>query len=88
MINVNKVASYICNRYKTEFNEKVSEMKLHKLLYFTQRESLIQKGQPMFEESFLAWRYGPVLVEIRSSYATDNLNDMPPENFIEDNKEI
>lgn len=88
MIDVNKIASYIYNRYNAEYNEKVSEMKLHKLLYFTQRESLIQKGIPMFEESFLAWRYGPVLVEIRNSYANDDLNEMPSEEFIENNKEI
>lgn len=88
MIEVKKVASYIFNRYKKEFDEKVSEMKLHKLLYFTQRESLIQKGEPMFEEEFLAWRYGPVLPEIRSCYANNLFNDMPTEDFISDNRSI
>ena len=30
MIDVNKIASYIYNRYNAEYNEKISEMKLHK----------------------------------------------------------
>lgn len=88
MINVIKVASYICNRYKGEFEESISEMKLHKLLYFTQRESIVQTGEPMFEEAFLAWRYGPVMVEIRGLFASQRLNDMPDEQFINNNKNI
>ncbi len=81
MENVIKVASYIADRYKKEFQEKISEMKLHKLLYFTQRECIIREGTPMFEEEFMAWRYGPVMVQIRSAYANDMLNSFPTEDF-------
>lgn len=88
MVGVIKVASYIADRYLKDFGERIGEMKLHKLLYFTQRESLIRKDEPMFEEQFLAWRYGPVMVQIRSSYANDMLNDMPLDAFVEKNKEI
>lgn len=88
MVKVDKIASYICHRYEDEFNEKISEMKLHKLLYFTQRESIIQKGEPMFEESFLAWKYGPVLADIRVLYANNQLNDLPTDEFIHANQEI
>ena len=48
-------------------------MKLHKLLYFAQRECLIQTDTPMFEAQFEAWKYGPVMVEIRQCYRTDTL---------------
>ena len=41
MKDMKTVASYICNRYQREFGEKIDEMKLHKLMYFAQRESLI-----------------------------------------------
>lgn len=88
MIGVIKVASYIADRYLKDFGERIGEMKLHKLLYFTQRESLIRTGEPMFVEEFLAWRYGPVMVQIRSAYANDMLNDLPSEEFVEDNKEV
>lgn len=69
MESVIKVASYIAERYQLTFGKVISEMKLHKLLYFTQRECLIQKDEPMFKEQFKAWRYGPVMVEIRPLYA-------------------
>lgn len=85
MMKIEQVASYIYHRYQEEFKEKISEMKLHKLLYFTQRESIIQKGVPMFEDSFLAWRYGPVLVKVRGLYANGKLDDMPTEEMIKEN---
>lgn len=88
MVGVIKVASYIADRYLKDFGERISEMKLHKLLYFTQRESLIRKGEPMFEEQFLAWKYGPVMVQIRGAYADDMLNDMPSDEFVERNKDV
>lgn len=75
MENVIKVASYIAEKYKSTFGEVISEMKLHKLLYFTQRECLIQKDEPMFNEQFIAWRFGPVMVEIRPLYAHGLLNE-------------
>ena len=51
-------------------------MKLHKLLYFTQREYLIQKGEPMFDAQFEAWKYGPVMVQIRQHYKNDSLPEL------------
>ena len=83
-----KIASYIFDRYQKEYGVCIDEMKLHKLLYFTQRESLIQKNEPMFSEQFLAWRYGPVMVPIRSLYASKQLDTYPSESFIEENKPI
>jgi len=88
MESVVKIASYIANRYQTEFGNRISEMMLHKLLYFTQRESIIQTGEPMFSEEFLAWRYGPVMVQIRSLYSLDRLNELPETEFIDANKSI
>lgn len=88
MESVVKIASYIFSRYKAKYGEDISEMKLHKLLYFTQRESIIQKGEPMFSEQFLAWKYGPVMVPIRGYYASNQLNTLPTEDFIKDNISI
>ena len=88
MESVKRVASYIAQRYKKEFGERISEMKLHKLLYFTQRESLIQLGEPLFNEEFLAWKYGPVIPSIRSLYAQDQLDDVPDSNWEEANKSV
>lgn len=88
MESVKRVASYIAQRYKKEFGERISEMKLHKLLYFTQRESLIQLGEPLFNEEFLAWKYGPVIPSIRNLYAQDQLIDVPDSKWEEANKSV
>lgn len=73
MLDVVKVASYISRRYEREYGSPIDEMKLHKLLYFAQRESLIQLDQPLFATAFQAWKYGPVLVQIRSLYKQGKL---------------
>lgn len=75
MISVTTIASYICVRYQKTFGKRIDEMKLHKLLYFSQRECLIQLGEPLFEEQFEAWKYGPVLVGIRQLYKQDLLHE-------------
>ncbi len=76
MLDVKIVASYIFQRYFKEFKEKIDEMKLHKLLYLVQRESIIQTGEPMFDAEFQAWVYGPVIVRVRDLYRNDSLNDV------------
>lgn len=68
------VASYIANRYEKEFGERIDEMKLHKLLYFTQREALIQTDEPIFPEELQGWRLGPVAPEIRKPYQEDSFD--------------
>lgn len=88
MESVVKVAAYICKRYQDEFGRLIDEMKLHKLLYFTQRESIIQNSEPMFPEQFLAWKYGPVMLNIRELYAANQLTTMPSEQFINNNKSV
>lgn len=62
------VATYICIKYRNEFGKQIDEMKLHKLLYFSQRESLIQNDESLFDNVFYGWKYGPVLKEIRYMY--------------------
>ena len=53
MVSVNDAASYIYYRYRDEYGCVIDEMKLHKLMYFAQRESLIQTGNPLFKAVFL-----------------------------------
>lgn len=82
MESVVQIASYIYERYQREFGQRIDEMKLHKLLYFTQRECIVQTGQPLFPEEFLAWKYGPVIIEIRDVYKNDTLNEVPAHDTI------
>ena len=75
MADVVKIASYICMRYQQQYSKEIDEMKLHKLLYFTQRESIIQTGEPLFKDCFEAWKYGPVMVSIRQKYRDNALHE-------------
>ena len=74
MEDVVKIASYISQRYEHQYGTRIDEMKLHKLLYFTQRECLVQLGEPMFGAKFKAWKYGPVILEIRQHYKDNSLS--------------
>lgn len=73
MEDVKDIASYICQRYQHDFGRCIDEMKLHKLLYLSQRESIIATDAPLFAERFKAWRYGPVMTEIRQMYKSGEL---------------
>ena len=77
-----KIASYICQRFLQDYGERIDEMKLHKLLYFTQRECIVQTGEPLFDEPFSAWKFGPVVVSIRQLYKADALHDLPTDDVI------
>lgn len=68
MLDMKTAASYLCSRYEREFGERIDEMKLHKLMYFAQRESLILTGEPLFDGEFQGWRFGPVLPALRELY--------------------
>jgi len=73
MDRVVDIAQYIFDEYKKEANQAIDEMKLHKLLYFAQRESFALLGQPLFKETFQGWKFGPVCPVIRGTYTTDGM---------------
>lgn len=58
------VAAYILQKYQEITGEALDDMKLHKLLYFTQREAFAIIGRPAFDGVFEGWKYGPVCREV------------------------
>lgn len=68
MEKILNVAKYIIDTYKQVSGAPIDEMKLHKLLYFTQRENLAITGQAMFEDVFEGWKYGPVSRTVRDAF--------------------
>lgn len=67
------VAQFIFDEYKNMSGNSIDEMKLHKLLYFSQRECLAVTGQPLFNETFEGWKYGPVSRVVRNEYTVDGM---------------
>lgn len=88
MMSVVDCAAYIYNRYKDFYGTEIDEMKLHKLLYFVQRESIIQTGTPLFDATFWGWKYGPVIKEIRGLYKDGVLGHIPTEFINPEDKQI
>lgn len=88
-VNVLNLAAYIKERYaKENNNEQIDEMKIHKLLYFAQREALILFNTPLFDADFHAWKYGPVLHEVRAAYKDDTILKMESLNLTDEQKTI
>ena len=75
MEKIINVAQYVFSEYKKITGEVIDEMKLHKLLYFAQRESFAITNEPLFEGEFEGWKYGPVCKEIRNSITQDGVID-------------
>ena len=62
------VARALYDMYFERYGVCMDEMKMHKLMYFSQRESLMSYNVPLFDGTFYGWKYGPVLKEVRSEY--------------------
>lgn len=75
------VAAYIADKFLSAYGEKIDEMKLHKLMYFAQRESFIQTNEPLFPATFYGWKYGPILKEIRSAYMEKTFETLVSQKF-------
>lgn len=67
------VAKYLNSLNFSKSDCDMDQMKMHKMMYFSQRESLMIFGTPLFDGDFEAWKYGPVLTEVRSEYMTGNM---------------
>lgn len=62
------VAKALYDMYYAQNGVYMDEMKMHKLMYFSQRESLMYNNEPLFDGTFYGWKYGPVLKEVRNEY--------------------
>ncbi|WP_127448765.1 Panacea domain-containing protein [Veillonella sp. 3310] len=88
MEKVLDVAKYIINRYEEVAGVTIDELKLHKLLYFVQREAIAITGNPMFKEDLEGWKYGPVSPVVRNYFTDDGLSFIDEKEIQEENKYI
>ncbi|MDU5215520.1 MAG: DUF4065 domain-containing protein [Finegoldia magna] len=66
-----EVTKYLIYSYERQTGNRIqSELKLQKLMYFSQRESLCLTGHQLFDEEFEGWIHGPVLPSLR--YCLEN----------------
>lgn len=73
MESILSVAQFLFDEYKKLSKEVIDEMKLHKLLYFAQREAFAVTGDALFVGELQGWKYGPVSPEIRAFFTKDGI---------------
>lgn len=62
------IAKYLTKKYKDEKSEEIDELKLHKILYFSQKEYIMLINDFLFEEDFEGWYLGPINKLVRKEY--------------------
>ncbi len=67
MITANTVADYFL-AFANECEELITNLKLSKLVYYTQAWHLALFNEPIFEEEIEAWVHGPVLPVVYDTY--------------------
>lgn len=55
----------------------VDNLKLQKLLFYSQAVHLVRTGNPLFRDIIEAWRYGPVVREVYKHYKTHGFDQIP-----------
>lgn len=69
MITAMDVANFfidLTNNSKTD--DKMTNLRINKLLYFAQGEYLAKYGKPLFEDDMEAWTYGPVVPIVYNTF--------------------
>lgn len=67
------VAKLFNDLSRAENGTDMDQMRMHKMMYLAQRESLMYDKKPLFDAEFQGWKFGPVLLEVRSEYVTGNM---------------
>ena len=61
------IANYFLERAKKE-GQSLTQMKLHKLVYYAHGWHLGITGKPLIDGSVEAWQYGPLIPDIRAEF--------------------
>lgn len=77
MVKAKVLANYLVKAYEdfTDSSFDNSELRLHKLMYFVQREALAIDGTPIIDDSFEGWVHGPVIPDLRAFFTEGGLQE-------------
>lgn len=67
MYSARNIAQYIIE-YESNMQRPVSNLRLQKLLYFVQAQSLVSLNSPCFDDDIEAWDFGPVVPNVYQQY--------------------
>lgn len=63
------VANYIIDNWSDKF--EITNLKLNKLVYYSQVESLRKYNHPLFDDVIEAWQYGPVEPAVYRAFSSN-----------------
>ncbi len=63
------VANYIIDNWSDKF--EIANLKLNKLVYYSQVESLRKYNHPLFDDIIEAWQYGPVEPAVYRAFSSN-----------------
>lgn len=63
--------------------ERLSNLKLQKLVFYAQGLHLALEGTPLFDEKIKAWEYGPVVPQLYHDYKKYGAVGIPPDEDFE-----
>lgn len=76
------IANYFLALSEPEKGDIISNLKIQKLLYYTQGFHLALYGTRLFSQEVYAWQYGPVVQEVYQEFRRFGANAIEiPENF-------
>ncbi len=77
MDSLNVARYFIVKAYEDGIEAEMTNMKVQKLLYYTQCLHLALYDEPLFDEEIQAWRYGPVCPPAYKFYSEFEANQLP-----------
>lgn len=90
-LDIAKKLIYKAQEDEPNGGERLTNLKLQKLLYYQQGYHLAAFGTPLFEENIEAWMYGPVVpavYDVYSKYSSSTLPDVETSVTLLDEEEI
>lgn len=75
--NPKAIANYFLNKRKERGLKPVTQMKLHKLVYFAHGWHLAFWGKPLIDEMVEAWEYGPVVPTLYHEFKEYGAKEIP-----------
>jgi uncharacterized phage-associated protein len=68
MTTVFQVADYFLAKSDTSDGDRITHLKLQKLVYYAQGFTIAILDRPLFEELIMAWKHGPVCEALYNKY--------------------
>ncbi|MHC4397242.1 MAG: Panacea domain-containing protein [Planctomycetota bacterium] len=77
MATAQQVADYFLSLVDEDSGDTISNLKLHKLLYYAQGLHLALYDKPLFTEQIRAWEHGPVIPPLYHKYKEYGAGSIP-----------